>query len=110
MIFLPSKSTFIKSISSLAASLVFASAVPAHAQDAASAVNTPAATVAPVIVPVGELASVPAPALGARAWLSLDMNSGQIISGHNLDERIEPASLTKIMAAYLVFEALEASV
>ena len=108
MIFLPSKRTFIKSLSSLAASLLLVSAAPAHAQDTTSAVNTPTATVAPVISPVGELASVPAPALGARAWLSLDMNSGQVISGHNLDERIEPASLTKIMAAYLVFEALDA--
>jgi len=99
---------FINSISSLAAGLALASATLAHAQDATPAVTTPGAVVAQAVSPVGELASVPAPALGARAWLSLDMNSGQIISGHNLDERIEPASLTKIMAAYLVFEALDA--
>lgn len=93
---------------SLAAALALASAsVLSHAQDATSTVTTPNAVVAPAVSLVGDLASVPAPALGARAWLSLDMNSGQVIAAQNLDERIEPASLTKIMAAYLVFEALE---
>src|SRR5690606_30471832 len=36
-----------------------------------------------------------------------DVNSDQIIATHNADERIEPASLTKLMTAYLVFDALE---
>lgn len=57
---------------------------------------------------VSELSTIPAPTLGAKAWLSLDVNSGQIIAAHNVDERIEPASLTKLMTAYLVFQALEA--
>lgn len=56
---------------------------------------------------VGQLATVPAPNLTARAWLTLDVNSGQVIASQNPDEKIEPASLTKIMSAYLVFEALE---
>lgn len=58
-------------------------------------------------VMVSELSTIPAPTLGAKAWLSLDVNSGQIIAAHNVDERIEPASLTKLMTAYLVFQALE---
>ena len=86
-----------------ALALAFAS-VFSHAQDAAPAAAAPPAAAVSL---VGELASVPAPVLGARAWISLDMNSGQVIAAQNLDERIEPASLTKIMAAYLVFEALE---
>lgn len=57
---------------------------------------------------ISELSTIPAPTLGAKAWLSLDANSGQIIAAQNVDERIEPASLTKLMTAYLVFEALEA--
>ena len=57
---------------------------------------------------ISELSNIPAPTLGARAWLSLDANSNQIIAAHNLDERIEPASLTKLMTAYLVFAAIEA--
>ncbi len=59
------------------------------------------------LTPPGELSSIPAPALPVKAWLTLDANSGQIIAAQNPDEKIEPASLTKIMSAYLVFDALE---
>ncbi len=55
----------------------------------------------------GDLSVVPAPSLTARAWLSMDVNSGQIIAAEGLNERVEPASLTKLMTAYLVFDALE---
>src|SRR5690606_34989652 len=34
-------------------------------------------------------------------------NSGQVIAAQNPDEPVEPASLTKIMAAYLVFDAID---
>jgi len=102
------KRKVLSSLSSVAAALTLTVATAfSYAQDAPPATAAPAAVVAPAITQVGEMASVPAPVLGARAWLSLDMNSGQVIAAHNLDERIEPASLTKIMAAYLVFEALE---
>jgi D-alanyl-D-alanine carboxypeptidase (penicillin-binding protein 5/6) len=50
--------------------------------------------------------SMPAPALSAKAWLLLDETSGQVIASHAATVRIEPASLTKIMTAYVVFEAL----
>ncbi|CAB3700128.1 D-alanyl-D-alanine carboxypeptidase family protein [Achromobacter aegrifaciens] len=50
--------------------------------------------------------TVPAPALSAKAWLLLDETSGQVIASHAAATRIEPASLTKIMTAYVVFEAL----
>ncbi|QVQ26908.1 D-alanyl-D-alanine carboxypeptidase family protein [Achromobacter deleyi] len=50
--------------------------------------------------------SMPAPALSAKAWLLLDETSGQVIASHAATNRIEPASLTKIMTAYVVFEAL----
>ncbi|MGS1009992.1 D-alanyl-D-alanine carboxypeptidase family protein [Achromobacter anxifer] len=50
--------------------------------------------------------TVPAPALSAKAWLLLDETSGQVIASHAATARIEPASLTKIMTAYVVFEAL----
>lgn len=55
----------------------------------------------------GDLSVVPAPSLTARAWLSMDVNSGQIIAAEGLNEQVEPASLTKLMTAYLVFDALE---
>jgi D-alanyl-D-alanine carboxypeptidase (penicillin-binding protein 5/6) len=49
----------------------------------------------------------PPPPIAARAWLLLDYQSGQTIAAHKADERIEPASLTKLMTAYLVFDALK---
>ena len=55
------------------------------------------------------LADAPVPpALGARAWLLLDATSGQLLASRNPDERIEPASLTKLMTAYIAFSALKA--
>jgi D-alanyl-D-alanine carboxypeptidase (penicillin-binding protein 5/6) len=57
--------------------------------------------------PVARAADVPSPpAIAARAWLLMDANSGQILQSQAPDERVEPASLTKLMTAYLVFSAL----
>ncbi|TDK61334.1 D-alanyl-D-alanine carboxypeptidase family protein [Sapientia aquatica] len=50
--------------------------------------------------------SLPAPTIAAKSWLLLDTTSNQVIASENPEMRIEPASLTKIMTAYLVFEAL----
>lgn len=50
-------------------------------------------------------APVPPP-ISARAWLLMDPASGQTLASHAAEERMEPASLTKLMTAYLVFEAL----
>jgi len=53
------------------------------------------------------LAAPVPPAVDARAWLLLDATSGQLIASRDADERIEPASLTKLMTAYLAFQALK---
>jgi D-alanyl-D-alanine carboxypeptidase (penicillin-binding protein 5/6) len=50
--------------------------------------------------------NVPAPTIAAKSWLVLDMTSGQLLGSQEPDLRIEPASLTKIMTAYLVFSAI----
>lgn len=60
-----------------------------------------------LIETVGQLSTIPVPVLGATAWLSLDANSGQIIAAKDLHQQVEPASLTKLMTAYLAFDALE---
>jgi D-alanyl-D-alanine carboxypeptidase (penicillin-binding protein 5/6) len=49
----------------------------------------------------------PAPVLNAKAWLLLDMASGQVLATQGPSERVEPASLTKLMTAYLTFAALK---
>ena len=47
------------------------------------------------------------PELAVKAYLLQDFNSGSVIASHKKDERIEPASLTKIMTAYVVFDAIQ---
>jgi D-alanyl-D-alanine carboxypeptidase (penicillin-binding protein 5/6) len=51
--------------------------------------------------------SLPKPIIAAKSWVLLDATSHQVIDSDNADLRIEPASLTKIMTAYLVFNALK---
>lgn len=51
-------------------------------------------------------AQTPPPVIG-KAWLVADVSSGQILASEKADERFEPASLTKIMTAYLTFQALK---
>lgn len=48
-----------------------------------------------------------APKLSARAYLLYDHTTKQILLEHNSHERIEPASLTKLMTAYITFAALK---
>ena len=50
---------------------------------------------------------VPPPAIAARSFLLLDDHSRQTLAGQNANERVEPASLTKLMTAYLTFAALK---
>lgn len=47
-----------------------------------------------------------APQIAASGHLLFEMQSGRVLAEHNADERLEPASLTKIMTAYVVFNEL----
>ena len=49
----------------------------------------------------------PPPALAAKAFILKDFSSGNIIAQEKSNDRIEPASLTKLMTAYLSFKALK---
>ncbi len=61
-----------------------------------------------LLVPVLALAQMPqAPQVTGRAWVLVDVSSNQILAAEKPDERFEPASLTKLMTAYLVFAALK---
>ncbi len=51
--------------------------------------------------------SLPPPTIAARSWILLDATSGQVIASQDPNSRVEPASLTKIMTAYLTFAALK---
>ena len=48
------------------------------------------------------------PELAARSYLLLDVTANQILAAKDIDSQIEPASLTKLMTEYLVFDALRA--
>ena len=48
-----------------------------------------------------------APEVAARSYLLLDITANQILASRDMDMPVEPASLTKLMSAYLVFDALK---
>jgi D-alanyl-D-alanine carboxypeptidase (penicillin-binding protein 5/6) len=60
-----------------------------------------------VLVASSAFAQVPPPDVTARSWVLVDATSNQVLASGNPDERVEPASLTKLMTAYLVFDALK---
>ena len=48
-----------------------------------------------------------APEIAARSYMLVDLTAGQILAAKDIDSPVEPASLTKLMAEYLVFDALK---
>jgi D-alanyl-D-alanine carboxypeptidase (penicillin-binding protein 5/6) len=67
-----------------------------------------ASAIAQVPEPDASVPPVPAaPQLGAESYLLMDFNSGRVLVDHNADLRVEPASITKMMTAYVVFGELE---
>ena len=92
----------------LAALIASAPAAWAQQQPEAPATAATAAPAAPTAaVQLAELSAIPAPTIAARAWVTIDVTSGQVLASSNADMQIEPASLTKIMTAYVVFDALK---
>jgi D-alanyl-D-alanine carboxypeptidase (penicillin-binding protein 5/6) len=85
-----------------AASLAHATAMAPHAASGQAAVQATAAG-APDAV-----AGIPsAPPVDARAYIMVDAASGAVLAEHAADVHMEPASLTKLMTCYLVFNALK---
>ncbi len=68
----------------------------------AASLATPAAAQTPAIV-----SDIPAPPIAARSFVLFDVGSNQILAGLASSDRFEPASLTKLMTAYLVFDAIK---
>ncbi len=55
-------------------------------------------------LPIAEMA---VPELSSKAYLLFDYSSNQVLLNQNGDSRMEPASLTKLMTAYVTFDALK---
>ncbi len=83
----------------IAISMLLALALPASA-----AKKPDSAEAAPI-----QSGPPPAGTLGiaAKSYLLLDVLSDQVLASQSADVRVEPASLTKLMTAYLVFDALK---
>jgi D-alanyl-D-alanine carboxypeptidase (penicillin-binding protein 5/6) len=48
-----------------------------------------------------------APQIAGKSWILMDANSGFVIAENNADERVDPASLTKLMTSYVVSHSIE---
>lgn len=76
---------------------------------AASALFAQAQAPAPAAAPVASapaIVEIPVPAVNAAAYLVVEATSGQVLAEQNTRQKRDPASLTKLMTAYLVFDAL----
>jgi len=54
-----------------------------------------------------QVAAPSPPAINAKGYLLIDFNSGHVLASKNPDERLDPASITKLMTAYAVFRAIK---
>src|SRR5690606_31682255 len=45
---------------------------------------------------------------GAKAWILMDYATGQVLAGGNIDEPLEPASITKVLTSYVVAAGMAA--
>lgn len=59
------------------------------------------------VLPVAHAQVPQAPEIAARSYLLLDITANQILAAKDIDSPVEPASLTKLMTEYLVFDALK---
>ncbi|WP_058835726.1 D-alanyl-D-alanine carboxypeptidase family protein [Luteimonas abyssi] len=87
-------------------SVVFAAAFAVSALGLAIA-QTPAPAPAPA-APAEAAPTPPPPSIVGTAWLLMDYDTGQILAGENVDQQVEPASITKVMTSYVVAAELAA--
>ncbi len=79
-----------------------------------AAACTPVRSLAPAAAALALLVGAPAaaqmpqpPELAARQYILVDLSSDQVLAERDADAQADPASLTKIMTAYLVFQAIK---
>ena len=75
----------------------------AFAQDPAPAAPAAATQALSEQLPVPE-----APEVTGTAWLLMDYATGRVLAGENVDERVEPASITKVMTSYVIAAEMKA--
>jgi serine-type D-Ala-D-Ala carboxypeptidase (penicillin-binding protein 5/6) len=83
-------------------------AVAAKPESKPPAATAPApAAAAPAPAAAQAAAPTPALSINARSFVLRDFQSNQVLVSNSGDEKLEPASLTKLMTAYLTFKALK---
>lgn len=96
----------------LLAAVAVATVGIAVAQDPAPtprpATPTPAAQPGAAPALSDDLPTPPPPTITGNAWLVMDYATGQVLAGENVDERVEPASITKVMTSYVIAAELAA--
>src|SRR3989338_1750659 len=101
----------IKKIITLTATLCLTSAAVATNTTPISAPSTPQA--APAVAAPTTTSTQPAvitpeaPTLNAKGFVLMDANTGMILAHKNMHQRMEPASLTKLMTLYVTSQALQ---
>jgi D-alanyl-D-alanine carboxypeptidase (penicillin-binding protein 5/6) len=55
----------------------------------------------PAPAPMAAAPTPPPPTVVGNAWLLMDYATGQVLAGDNVDARVEPASITKVMTSYV---------
>jgi D-alanyl-D-alanine carboxypeptidase (penicillin-binding protein 5/6) len=96
-------------VAAISASICFADThKPTHKPHSAKA-SAPAAAAPAAPVPVIGPDGVPtAPSVDARAYILVDYRTGKVLASKDPEARMEPASLTKLMTSYIVFQELAA--
>jgi len=80
----------------------------ALAQPVPAPAPAPAAVPKPQVQPSGPSPIPAAPTLPVKSYITIDFDTGSTLAEQAADLRVEPASITKIMAAYVVFHELRA--
>jgi serine-type D-Ala-D-Ala carboxypeptidase (penicillin-binding protein 5/6) len=103
----------IRTLAAISVATLLTFAAPVHTQNKpaaatgkpAPAVGVDLATGAPITKATDSDPTQPPP-ISAAAYLVVEATSGQVLAEGNINKRRDPASLTKLMTAYLVFDAL----
>ena len=89
-------------IATLSCSVIIAAACWAASPPPSAPATPPAATAMRAVAIPG------APQVDARAYILVDFQTGKVLAANDATARMEPASLTKLMTAYIVFQELAA--
>ena len=93
------RTLFITVIGVLLATSIAAEANSTNLSNNNIAVPTPQAAAIPLLIPSP-------PSINAKGYVLIDVNSGHIIASKNAEQRMPPASLTKLMTLYIIANSL----